>query len=218
VSGPIVVINPNSNQAVTDGLDTALAPFRMRGGPSIECITLEEGPFGIESQLHSDQVVLPLVRAMQSRAEASAFVIACYSDPGIDACRSAVAAPVFGIQESGVLTALSRADRIGIVGISSASERRHRLYMRRMGVLDRIAGERALNMSVDETARGTGTFARLVEVGGALVEDGAEALVLGCAGMAVHRAPLEERLGLPVIDPTQAAVAMALGAVLAKRL
>lgn len=218
MSGPIVVINPNSNQAVTDGLDTALAPFRMQGGPAIDCVTLAEGPFGIESQLHSDQVVLPLVRAMQSRAEASAFVIACYSDPGIDACRSAVAAPVFGIQESGVLTALSRADRIGIVGISSASERRHRLYMRRMGVLDRIAGERALNMSVDETARGTGTFARLVEVGGALVEDGAEALVLGCAGMAVHRAPLEERLGLPVIDPTQAAVAMALGAVLAKRL
>lgn len=213
--GPIVVINPNSNQAVTDGLTAALSAFQVPGGPAVDCVTLTEGPFGIESQVHSDQVVLPMLQLAKGRSDASAFVIACYSDPGIDALRSVLTVPVMGIQESGVLTALARADRIGIIGISSASERRHRLYMRRMGVLDRVAGERALNMSVDETARGTGTFAKLVEVGRALQADGAEALVLGCAGMAVHRAPLEAELGLPVIDPSQAAVAMALGCVLA---
>lgn len=218
MSGPIVVINPNSNQAVTDGLDRALAPFRLSGGPQIECVTLTEGPFGVETQVHADQVVLPLVNLLQRRSDAAAFVIACYSDPGIDACRSVSPVPVFGIQESGVLTALSRADRIGIVAISGASEKRHRLYMRRMGVTARIAAERALNMTVDETARGSGTFARLQQVGRALVDDGAEALVLGCAGMALHRAPLEQDLGIPVIDPTQAAVAAALGTVLAKRL
>lgn len=218
MSGPIVVINPNSNQAVTDGLDRALAPFRLSGGPGIDCVTLAEGPFGIESQVNSDEVVLPLTELVKRRSDASAFIIACYSDPGIDACRSVAQVPVFGIQESGVLTALTRADRIGIVGISSASEKRHRLYMRRMGVLDRVAGERALNMTVDESARGSGTFARLVEIGQALIGDGAEALVLGCAGMAVHRVPLEQKLGIPVIDPTQAAVAMAMGAVLAARL
>jgi allantoin racemase len=59
MSGPIVVINPNSNEAVTDGLDRALAPFRLTGGPDIKCVTLTEGPFGVESQVHSDQVVLP---------------------------------------------------------------------------------------------------------------------------------------------------------------
>lgn len=211
-----MVINPNSNQAVTDGLATALQRFNIpRGGPQIECVTLREGPFGIESQVDSDAVVGPLVVLVKSRTDASAFVIACYSDPGIDACRSVSPVPVFGIQESGVFTALSRGDRIGIIGISSASERRHRLYMRRMGVLERVAGERALNISVDESARGAGTFDRLIEVGAALIEDGAEALVLGCAGMAVHRERLEERLGCPIIDPTQAAVGMALGTVLA---
>jgi Asp/Glu/hydantoin racemase len=51
-------------------------------------------------------------------------------------------------------------------------------------------------------------------VGRRLIEqDGAEAVVMGCAGMARHRRPLEEELGIPVIDPTQAAVTMALGAV-----
>lgn len=217
-TGPIVVINPNSNQVVTDGLATALLRFNIPGGgPQIECVTLREGPFGIESQVDSDAVVAPLVALINARSDASAFIIACYSDPGIDACRSVSPVPVFGIQESGVFTALSRGDRIGIIGISSASERRHRLYMRRMGVLERVAGERALNISVDESARGAGTFDRLIEVGGALIEDGAEALVLGCAGMAVHRERLQGRLGCPVIDPTQAAVGMALGVVLATR-
>jgi len=213
--GPIVVINPNSNEAVTLGLDDALQDFRFPGGPGIECLTLAEGPFGIESQLQSDQVILPLVRLVESRADASALVIACYSDPGIDACRAATSAPVFGIQESGLLTAMARGDRVGVIALAVPSIVRHRRYMRRMGVLDRIVGELPLDMTVDETARGNRTFERLTAVGNQLIGDGADAIVLGCAGMARHRQPLEHELGVPVIEPTQAAVAMALGAVLA---
>ena len=213
--GPIVVINPNSNEAVTSELDDALQDFRFPGGPGIECLTLAEGPFGIESQLQSDQVILPLVRLVESRADASALVIACYSDPGIDACRAATSAPVFGIQESGLLTAMARGDRVGVIALAVPSIVRHRRYMRRMGVLDRIVGELPLDMTVDETARGNRTFERLTAVGNQLIGDGADAIVLGCAGMARHRQPLEHELGVPVIEPTQAAVAMALGAVLA---
>jgi Asp/Glu/hydantoin racemase len=210
----IVVINPNSNVDVTAGLDAALAAFRFPGGPAIECLTLAEGPFGIESQFDADSVVLPLARLVQGRADAVAFVIACYSDPGLDACRSVAAAPVFGIQESGVLSALARADRFGVIAIRDGSIERHRRTMRRMGVLDRLAGERALNLSVADSA-GEGAYDRLAAVGVQLKADGAGTVVLGCAGMARHRARLEAALGLPVIDPTQAAVAMALGAVLA---
>lgn len=213
--GPIVVINPNSNTAVTEGLDAALESFRLSGGPGIECLTLAEGPFGIESQLDSDSVVLPLAKLVQARADAGAFVIACYSDPGLDACRSVTKRPVFGIQESGVLTAMARADLFGIIAIAEASVARHRRFMARMGVLGRLAGEIPLNMSVDESARGEKTFGRLVEVGHALKARGAGAVILGCAGMARHRAGLEAELGVPVIDPTQAAVAMAMGTLLA---
>lgn len=212
MTGPIVVINPNSNQAVTDGLADALAPFGA--GCRIDCVTLTEGPFGIESQRHVDQVVLPLAALIERRTDAAAFVIACYSDPGIDLCRATATVPVFGIQESGVLTALARGDRFGVFAIAEASIPRHLRYIRRMGVEHRLAGERPLNMSVDESARGEGTLARLTEVGHELIADGADVLILGCAGMARHRGPLQAALGRPVIDPTQAAVAMALGAVL----
>ena len=87
-------------------------------------------------------------------------------------------------------------------------------YLRQMALIDRLAGERPLNMSVAETASGEGTLARMVEAGRRLKdEDGADAVVMGCAGMTRHRRPLEEALGIPVIDPTQAAVTMAIGAI-----
>lgn len=208
------VINPNANPAVTAGLDAALASLRFDTGPAIVCHTLAEGPFGIQSQLDSDGVVLPLVHKVQSLSDAAAIVIACYSDPGLDACRSVCDVPVYGIQEAGVLSALALGDRFGVLAISDASVQRHLRYLRRMGVTDRLAGERPLGLTVDESARGDGTFARLTTVGRELIEsDGADVLIMGCAGMAVHRAPLERALGRPVIEPTRAAVAMALGRV-----
>lgn len=212
--GPVVVINPNSNRAVTSGLDEALRGFRFPGGPEIECLTLAGGPFGIETRDQSDQVVAPLVRLAGSRPDASAFIIACYSDPGLDACRAAVSAPVFGIQESGLLTAMARGGMVGVIAISAGSIERHGEYIMRLGIEERVAAERSLDMSVDETARGDNTFERLTGAGNLLTGDGADVIVLGCAGMARHREPLEKALGVPVIDPTQAAVAMALGAVL----
>jgi len=212
----IAVINPNSNEAVTRGLEEALARLAFKDGPRIACSTLAEGPFGIETQAHADDVVAPLRRQVATDNSAAAFIIACYSDPGLQSCRAATSRPVFGIAECGVLTALARADRFGVIAISARSIRRHLRYLRQMGLTQRFAGERPLEMSVAETASGEGTLARLVEVGKALRdEDGADAIVMGCAGMARHRRPLEEALGLPVIDPTLAAVAMAIGAVAA---
>ena len=207
----ILVINPNSNEVVTRGLAEAVAPLASPEGPAIDCVTLAEGPFGIESQADVESVTLPLARRV-ARDPADAYVIACYSDPGLAVCREATDKPVLGIAECGILTAMARGDLFGVIAIRTRSIPRHLRGLRQMGVVSRLAGERALEMSVAETASGEDTFARLVEVGTALRdEDGADAIVLGCAGMARHRAPLEDALGIAVIDPTQAAVAMALG-------
>ena len=93
VRGPIVVINPNSNSAVTDGISEALERIRFADGPDIECLTLAEGPFGIESQADSDAVIVPQLALMRTRPDASAFVIACYSDPGLETAREQLSQP-----------------------------------------------------------------------------------------------------------------------------
>jgi allantoin racemase len=210
----IRVINPNSNRVVTKAMEDALKPLDFPDGPEITCETLEEGPYGIESQADVDSVVMPLRRLVEGDNSSAAFVIACYSDPGLHTCRESTDRPVFGIAECGVLTALSRADNFGVIAIAQRSIRRHLRYLRQMGLMDRMAGERPLGMSVAETASADAALTRMIEVGRALKEeDGAQAIVMGCAGMARHRLALEQALGIPVIDPTQAAVTVALGAV-----
>ena len=210
----ILVINPNSNTVVTAGLAEALKPLMFSDGPEIVCETLAEGPFGIESQADAESVTMPLRRRVEGDNSSAAFVIACYSDPGLHVCREATKRPVLGIAECGVLTALTRAETFGVIAIAERSIRRHLRYLRQMGLTDRLAAERPLDMSVAETASGRHTLSKMIAVGRALKEeDGAGAIVMGCAGMARHRKPLEEALGIPVIDPTQAAVSMAVGAV-----
>ncbi len=213
-SGRILVINPNSNDDVTKGFSEVLDPLRLPGGPDIECITLSEGPFGIETQEHVESVTLPLRRTVVERTDVDAFVIACYSDPGITVCREATNKPVFGIQESGVLAALSRGERFGVIALGPQSIKRHLRYIRQLGLENRLAAERPLHMSV-AAAEDADAYPRVLQVARELVEkDAADVLLLGCAGMTRHRLPLEQDLAVPVIDPVQMAVAQALTAVL----
>lgn len=215
----ILVVNPNSNQAVTDGFTVELAPFADHG-VAIETHTLAEGPFGVETQADIESVVEPLVRLTAKRSDdVDAIVIACYSDPGLAACREAAPAlPILGIQESGVYAAMSLGDRFGVIALSDRSRKRHLRHLRQLGVIDRLVGERVAELTVAESADGgAAVFERLAMAGRALRdEDGADVVVLGCAGMAGHRRALEAELGLPVVDPVAAAVGTALGLLIAR--
>src|SRR6266850_1204096 len=160
----ILVINPNSTESMTRVIDEACEPLRISGGPTIDSATLKEGPPGIETQQHVDGLIAPLTAFVRKReSQYAAFVIACYSDPGLFSVREATRKHVLGIAEM-------------------ADEKR--------------------------------TFGRMVEVGRRLrAEHGADVIVMGCAGMARHRKPLQDAIGAPVVEPTQAAVAMAIGRV-----
>ena len=138
----ILVINPNSTTAVTRAIDEAMAPLRLPGGPEIECSTLDEGPPGVESQTDADGVILPLCRLIrETEAHAAAFVIACFSDPGLFSAREATAKPVLGIAECGILTALTLGHRFGVISILACSVPRHLRYIAAMGVGERLAAD-----------------------------------------------------------------------------
>lgn len=84
----IYVINPNSTEAVTVAIDEAMEPLRSDDGPDIECLTLAEGPPGIQTQRDVDGVIAPLLkRAAVLENSAAAFVLACFSDPGLHSLR-----------------------------------------------------------------------------------------------------------------------------------
>jgi Asp/Glu/hydantoin racemase len=180
----IYIINPNSSQTVTAGIDRAMEPLRASSPVPITAIQLDEGPKGIETQAHVDGVVAPLLaRTAALEAEASVFVVACFSDPGLAALREQSRRPVLGIAESAILTAMSLGQRFGIVSILSRSVPRHMRMLGAMGVMDRLAADLPLEMGVADLADADRTFARLQQVGTRLLKDhGAEVLILGCAG------------------------------------
>src|SRR5271168_4390017 len=164
---------------------------------------------------YADAVIAPLCRAIRdAEPETAAFVIACFSDPGLFSAREATAKPVLGIAECGILTALTLGHRFGVVSILARSIPRHLRYIASIGLSQRLAGDLPIGLGVAELADAHTALTRMIDVGRRLRDGhGAEVLVMGCAGMARYRADLEEAVQVPVVEPTQAAVAMAIGRV-----
>ena len=209
----ILVVNPNSSVACSDGIATALAPFHWPGAPQFDVVTLREGPPAIYDWRDWHSVVDPLCRLIE-REPAAAYVIACASDPGIEAARAITRQPVFGVFRCAVAAAAARTERFGVIAIADASKARHLAALRAMGLESRLAAEVALNVTMETLLKPEAARAALIGAGRACATAGAGAVILGCTGMAHHRAAVEDAAGVPVIEPCQAAAAIALGSLL----
>ena len=217
----LFVINPNSTQEVTDQISLALQAYRIAGGPNIVCDTLRSGPPGIETQAHVDgssERLLAYFEAHPQHAKADAVVLACFSDPGFYALRETLSCPVYGSAECAYLTAAGMGPKFGVISILSRAIARHKRQVRLLGLEHKLAEDLAIEIGVTGLSQEDLTFRRMKEVGTTLVQEhGAGVIIMGCAGMARYRARLEDALKVPVIDPTQAAVGIALGNLLARQ-
>ena len=212
----LIVINPNSSQMVTDAIDLAINPLRRFGTP-VRCLTLAEGPLGIESQKQADLTIAPMLDLAAAQTDAAGYVIACFGDPGLYALRDQTPLPVVGIQQAAVMTALTLGQRFGVIAILPNSIPRHMRAFGAMGALGRLAGDRALGLTVADLADERVSLEAMIATGCKLRDgDGADVLIMGCAGMARYREALETATGLPVVEPCQAAVSMALGQIALK--
>ncbi|MGY9012672.1 MAG: aspartate/glutamate racemase family protein [Rhodobacterales bacterium] len=206
----ILILNPNSSTVITASIAECLAPLHGVTSHEIICTELTEAPLGIESDANV-VMVTPMVEVAILAAQADAAVIACFSDPGVAQTRAALPGrPVIGIAEAAYYAALQLGQRFGVVSLGPSSIARHASHIERLGLTARLAGDRSILMTVAE-GNHPDSLTTIQATGKALRdEDGAGVLVLGCAGMGLHRAALQEALGVPVIDPVQAAVAAAI--------
>ena len=212
----ILFLNPNSSISCTQGIEAAIAPFSAPNLPRLEVQRLEDGPPAIVTWRDWFAVAEPLCRRIE-REPASAYVIACVSDPGLEAVRTATDRPVLGMFRCGIAAALSRAERFGVIGFTEKSLPRHRRILASMGVEARMAAWIPLNLPMETLTDPVAPQARIAAAARHLAEQGAETILLGCAGMAAHAALAAEESGLPVIEPSQAAAAAAFLAVLGAR-
>lgn len=208
----ILVINPNCSLDCSAGIEASIAPFRFAAGPELCVATLASGPPAVYSWADWHAVVEPLCHLITCEP-ADAYLIACASDPGIEAARAITDRPVLGVFRAAVAAAIARAERFGVIAIVEASKARHLLALRAMGLADRLASEVALNVTMQTLLNPDLARARLIAAARELVAAGAGAVVLGCTGMAHHRAAISDAVGVPVIEPCQAGVLLAIGAV-----
>jgi allantoin racemase len=210
----VVVINPNSTQAVTDAISLSVDVHRQ-GDCQVDCLTLPEGPPGIVTQTHKAAIVAPMQAVIaREQDDADAFVIACYGDPGLQAARESTARPVFGIGEISFYAAMAMGDQFGIISTDARACMRHFRYARELGVAQRMAGDLSIEIPILELEKDHDeTLRRSVEIGRQLQARGARSLILGCAGLAPFRMALQEQLGIAIIEPAMVTVGWACAAV-----
>lgn len=212
----ILIINPNSSQACTAGIREAVAPFAVPGLPRIEVTQLDGAPAAIITWRDWFRVAEPICRVVEDEP-AAAYVIGCVSDPGLEAARGVTDRPVLGMFRCAVAAALTRAERFGIIGFTRKSLPRQRRALESMGVAGRMAGWVPLDLPMHVLTDPVAPQGRIAQAARQLAEQGAEVIILGCAGMAGHVGVTQEASGLPVIEPCQAGAAAAMLAVIGAR-
>ena len=207
----IAVINPNTTASMTATIAHAA---RLVAGSTTEIVpvTSTMGPVSIEGY-YDEAFALPgLLReiGVAEREGAQAAVIACFDDTGLDAARAMARMPVIGICEAALVTAAFIAKRFTVVTTMERSRIPIEELAHRYGMAGR-ARIRAANIAVlalEDPNSGARDRLRN-EIVRAIAEDSAEAIVLGCAGMADLARTLSHEFGLPVIDGVGAAVKQA---------
>ena len=205
----ILVVNPNTTASMTDKIRAAAEAVASRG-TRITAVNPEIGPESIEGY-YDEALAVPGLLAEIGKGEArgvAGHVIACFDDTGLDAARALARAPVVGIGEAAFHLASLVAGRFSVITTLHRSVPAIEQNLVKYGLASRCARVRAAEIPVlaledkDSDAR-----ARIeAEIDAAKRHDRAEAIVLGCAGMADLAAELSVRHGLPVVDGVAAAV------------
>ena len=204
----ILIVNPNTTESMTATIGAAARGVAAPGTEIVD-VTSPMGPASIEGFYDEALAVPGLIKALTHAHDADAAIIACFDDTGLDAARSIMDFPVVGICESALVTAGQIAKRIAIVTTLPRSIVPLEDLVRRYGFAERVRVS-ACNVAVlDLEKPGSGAAAKLDAEIALALDRGADAIVLGCAGMADLAAALSQKFGVPVIDGVAAAVKQA---------
>ena len=208
----VLIINPNTTAAMTEKIGAA-ARAVASPGTDIVAVNPADGPVSIEGY-YDEAFSTPGVLAEIAKGEAldvSAHIIACFDDTGLEAARSLAQAPVIGIGEAAFHLASLVAYRFAVVTTLSRSIASIETNLVRYGLAGRCAKVRACEVPVlaldDPACNASAQIS--AEIERAMLEDRAEAIVLGCAGMTDLAVRLTEHHGLPVIEGVSCAVKLA---------
>jgi allantoin racemase len=206
----IALINPNATKSMTRSIAKAA---RAAAAPDTEIVALTNvtGPASIQGVVDGASAVPGVLDLIRRHRDADAFIIACFDDTGLDAARCVAAGPVIGIGEAGCHAASLVAHRFSVVTTLARSAPILRNNLDLHGLSTKCASVLAIGVPVLDLENPSGSVMDSIHatVRLAIERDGAEAIVLGCAGMAHLTPHLTEKFGLPMIDGVASAMGLA---------
>lgn len=205
----ICIINPNSSEDMTAVIQRNARSFAVDF--QVDCIRNESAPPFIGSYEDMQESVPGMVKIIKEKQEEyDAFIVACHSDPGLDLLKEISGKPVVGICEASVKLATMLGHSFSVISTGQRPIPHKQALCRKYGVTDSLAsvvGPKSLRADWHSEQSFIDTGRRAIE------EDGAEVLVLGCAGMGHITKRMEQELGVPVLDGVVCALIVASGLV-----
>jgi allantoin racemase len=185
----ILIINPNSDAAMTKAI-ARTAVRTAAGAYDVECVSSPGAPRFIETYEDEMRTAPGMLRLVRERGrDCEAFVVACHCDPNLDLMKEATAKPVVAIGEASMRLAAMLGHSFSVLSATGHSIPNKLALVRKYHLEGQLASVRAAE---------DGDYLKAAKV--AIREDGAEVIVLGCAGMTGLDKKLQKALGVPVLD------------------
>lgn len=208
----ICLINPNSTASMTaQVLDSAMRVANPT--TRVTAVNPLDTPVSIEGGT-DEAMAVPSMLSEILKGEAQgvdAYVIACFDDPGLHAAREIARGPVIGICQAAVQVAMTISRRFTVITTLPRSIPIIEDLVSAYGADRHCRNVRAIDLPVLGVDSDPAEAERLliIQIQKAKLEDRAEAIVLGCAGMSALCERLSIATGLTVIDGVTAAVKLA---------
>ena len=210
----IMYLNPVGENGTVDAIFAAMARNHKLPGTEVHVTALPKARYGfshIEFRTYEALVTRGIMRAVRTAAQEGfdALAIGCFYDTALHDAREIsgemiVTAPCIASCE----IAASLANRFGIIVGRRKWVHQMDATVREHGHEHRLSGFYHVELGVNDFQKDHAeTERRLLEAGRKAVEDDyAEALILGCTMEVGFYKEVEEKLGVPVIDPSIAAL------------
>jgi len=205
-----VILASSSQELVRSQLinrQKALAPgTEIRIVAPSKCPPSTEGE--VDEILAAPQILSEVIKAKEEGF--NAITIDCTLEPGLRAAKQVSSIPVVGAGEAALSLALILGERFSIIMPSPESINLMISRVRQMGLWERVASVRSIDVHVLDLEDQTQTLTAVAqEARIAIDKDGAEVIVLGCTVMGPIADELCSRLGVPVVEPGTAAIKLA---------
>lgn len=207
----IIVVNVNTSESMTEVIGTAARRYASPG-TQVTALRPKFGPEAVDCAFESYLSAVGVMdRVLAYDEPYDAVVLAGFGEHGRDGLQELIEAPVVEICEASAHVAMMIARSFSVVTTLQRSVPAIEDRLKLAGLADRCASIRASGMSTLEVdadpqaaIRGIVKQARI-----AVQHDHAEAICLGCAGLAGLEEAITAELGVPVVDGIGAAVRLA---------